>query len=872
MNGLPHRESAGRTVAARLDPGPKRLAAAVFLLSAGVIALELALMRSLLVARYHHFSYLVISTALLGFGVSGTVLTFVGQAWGRRFGRVMWLLALLFAVVIPVSMRAAGRLELDMRFLAYQPEQWLRLGAYPLLLLWPFVLAAGAIGLALMRAGPGIPGIYAANLAGSGAGAALAVGAMYLFPPARLVEAVSILPLGAAVILAGGRWRWRLATTCAAAAGLLMVQAAAPPRLGLDKRKALWRLGQLEAQGAARHLVTRFGPRARIDVYDDPQAHWVPFADTVQLPPPMLSLLLDGNRAGAILRIGSPDQAAILDDTPMAVAYALFEPRRVLLLGAIGTEAVWLARRHRAESIVVVQPNRQITELLRGPLAARGGSVLCGEDVRVVHRDPRAFVEQTDEKFDLIQIVSLESFAAGSAGVLALHENYLATREGFARCFERLTDAGVLTMTRGMQYPPRDNIKLFATAVEAVESCGIARPAEHVALVANYLAGCTLVSRRPWDAAGLRRLTAFCRRQRLRILYPQELPAGCEPGSSPSGPEYDALATAAAQIAGPDRQQYYQTWPYQVRPATDDRPYFYDFFRWHALIETLRQYATALRRAGQDRPSRWQVLRAFLERQGAHWFARAEWGYLVLVLAAAWSAGMAIVLVLLPVAWLRWRGRAGSGKAATGGYFLAIGAGFMFMEMAFIQKMSLLVGDPIIAVAVVLASFLLFSGLGSLVAGRLVRACPAEGSPASGARMPAADRWIALAVVAIVAVGLACTLVVDRLFAWTAGWPMAVKLLEAVALLVPLAFAMGMPFPLALRTVQQAQPALVAWSWAVNGFASVTATSLAVMVAMTLGFSRVVWIAAGLYAIAGVLGHLLPGRPSAGWADRPAAS
>ncbi len=97
---------------------------------------------------------------------------------------------------------------------------------------------------------------------------------------------------------------------------------------------------------------------------------------------------------------------------------------------------------------------------------------------------------------------------------------------------------------------------------------------------------------------------------------------------------------------------------------------------------------------------------------------------------------------------------------------------------------------------------------------------------------------------------------------------MFVKLAEAVALMAPLAFVMGVPFPLGLTTVQAARPGLVPWAWGVNGFASVTATSLAVMIAMSFGLSRVVWTAAALYAAVALLQRALPGsgplRPAAG--------
>ena len=263
------------------------------------------------------------------------------------------------------------------------------------------------------------------------------------------------------------------------------------------------------------------------------------------------------------------------------------------------------------------------------------------------------------------------------------------------------------------------------------------------------------------------------------------------------------------------RDQFLARYKFDLRPATDDRPYFFDFFKWQAL------------------PELWTVS----AQSGG---ALLDWGYLILVATLVQAAVLSAVLVLLPL-WLGIETQRSAGRWRIFVYFGAIGLAFLFVEIASIQRFTLFLAHPLYAIGVVLAGFLVFAGLGSGAA------------PALEQRL-ADTRYGALgaAIAAIVLLAIAYILALPPVFATLAGLPDPAKILLSLILIAPLAFFMGMPFPLALARLRANAPDLVPWAWGINGCASVLAAILATLLAMTAGTRMVVLVAAALYLAAGL--------------------
>ena len=220
------------------------------------------------------------------------------------------------------------------------------------------------------------------------------------------------------------------------------------------------------------------------------------------------------------------------------------------------------------------------------------------------------------------------------------------------------------------------------------------------------------------------------------------------------------------------------------------------------------------------------------------------------------AAALSLLLILAPLLWLdrnRLQAPTAFGRWRIALYFLAIGLAFLFIEIASIQHFILFLGRPVYAIAVVLCAFLVFAGLGSGIAPSLAARLDASFTIDSRSRrtlLRTRQPALSLAVLGIAAVSLVHLLALPPLFHWLMWLPDAAKVAVALILIAPLAFWMGMPFPLALARVATGSPGLVPWAWGINGCASVLSAVLAVMVAMSLGFTTLVLIAIGLYAVA----------------------
>ena len=795
---------------------------AVAVISASVLGLQLALMRTLSISRWHHFAYLVVGLALLGFGASGTWLALFSSRLLPRFFTWCRGLTLVLAVSVTLCFRLAEMLPLNLQYLLFSGEQLFYLFCYQALILLPFLFAGVLIGLTLIRYSSSVHLIYGANLLGSGVGPIIALAIMVWLPPARIIQAAGILIWASVFLWKAGHEDKGLGrqVMIPLLVGLLLALdfTALSMPMRIDPHKMLAELQRWEKQGDAQHLVIRNGPRARLDVFSSPRLHYTLFAGlTATVPPPPQSLLLtDGDTAGPIFRINDKAAAAILDHTPMSVAYRLFPRAKVLLLGEASGVNVWLARRFGATEITVVLEDPQMLDLFKGPLTNLGGQGLKGSDLKIHITSPRHYLEYSKEHFDLIQLVSAESMAAGISGLLSLHENYLLTVQGLARCLEHLTPAGLLTITRGLQSPPRDNIKILATVVEGMERIGITQPANHLAQVRNHLAVCTLAFRNPLQSRRIRSLVKISDDLWLDI----DNLVGFVPGSrkpfnqlvGPPDSKISFFKLAADKIFSADREEFFKGWAYNVKPATDDRPYFFDFFRWRSLP-------------------------GFIESHGHYWFQRLELGYVVLVISLVQIVVAATLLLLLPLfIWARQRTTPASLALF---YFLLLGFGFLALEMSLMQRFTLLMGDPLLAAAAVLSAFLFFSGCGSL----------------------SSQLWVRSPLKAIALSGLAITLIAplvlflsQSLLGFVASYSTAGRFLVTLSLLAPLAFFMGWPFPAGMSLLKESSPSLLAWAWGVNGFASVAAAPLAVLLAMSLGFRLVLALAIMAYLLAVLLG------------------
>lgn len=796
---------------------PWRLVVAIALISAAALAYQLLLMRWLAIAHWHPFAVMIISLALLGHGASGTWLSLWLAPAMRHFDRLFPACATLFAGSAVAALWLARWIPFNGLELVWNPWQLLWLSALYLVLALPFLFAASCFGLAFARHGTRIPLLYGADLIGAGIGALATVALAFLPVDRGLLLAALCGPLAAMLVLPRG---WLLRTSVVLIA--LALAALLPGRTLAPATNEFKGLSKALLLPQAQIVAERHGPYGWLAVLESPQVplRHVPGLSlgNVEEPPAQLGLYTDGDALSVITRRDAASQG-YLGRVTSALPYELQQPSpAVLVLGAGGGQEVLQALALGARSVDAVELNPQRLRLVREDYADFAGDLYRDPRVRTFVADPRAFARATDARYDVIVLASDASFAGGGAGVQAAVEHYGLTVQALRDYLARLSPGGLLAITHWRKQPPRDELKLFATAVAALRANGHDDPGARIAAIRNWDASTWLLKRGRFGPDQLATLRRFADRHGFDPVHPPGL--GAAQGEPFHALEQPYLLDGTRALLSPSTAaDFIDDYKFAIAPATDDRPYFGNFFRWRSLPELWR-----------------------LRDQGSA--VLLDSGYLLLLATLLQAVPLTLLLVLLPLLALPrptalaapalHRGRAGA-------YFLALGLAFMLIEIASLSRLTLLVGHPLLAVTVGLAGFLIFAGAGSVYAQRLI---------GRGASELAIVRWVTRAVVAI-ALGLLWQFAVFAVaFDAGAAWPVAARALAGLFGIAPLAFAMGLPFALGLSRLARVAPAFVPWAWGLNGCASVLAAIGALLLAMAIGLQATLLCALALYAFA----------------------
>ena len=790
---------------------------AVAVLSAAALGYEVLLTRLFSIVQWHHFAFLVISVALLGFGASGTFLLVLGERIRTGIEPFLALAALGFALAAPVCFVIAERVPFNVLDAPWSPGSLGWLLVIELLLAVPFFFAATGIGRALVVFRHRLSRVYAADLAGAGLGAAASVGVLYLVPAGRALDFVCGLGALAGAVAVGGSGRSPRRRPLLLLCGAVLVLAGfgVTGELRISPFKPLPQALRITG---AELVETRSGPLGMVSAVENRK---VPFRSAPGLSllarapvPEQVAVFVDADGPLAIVRHdASSPPPAYLEDLTSALPYRLVERPKVLVLGAGGGAAVLQALGAGARSVDAVELQPHVVGMVRGRYRDFSGGVYEHPQVRIHIADPRAFVEATRDEYDLIQVVALGS---GIAGLHALETHRLLTVESVRAVISRLSAAGVAAFTVRTRLPPRDGVRLFATVLEASQAESIGLPGEHIAWIRSWSTTTLVAGRSPLSGSQVDAVRAFAGARAFDLVH--------LPGiASDEANRFNVLDRpyfheAAQRLLGGAREAFVRDYKFDIRPATDDRPYFWSFFRWAHAPEVLG-----------------------LSRRGG--IGLLDIGYLALPAALVQAVAASAALILLPL--LALRGERGGARRwpALGGFF-CIGFAFLLIEIAFIGRFTIILSHPVHALVVVLAAFLLFAGAGSYLSAR-------RGAGAS----------ITGPVIAIAVIATTYALISPWLTGALIGAPPTVKVVAAFALIAPLATLMGMPFPRALARLNTVDPSLLPWAWGINGCASVIGAVLATLLGIHFGHTAVMLAGVVLYLVAAAaVSRMAPGH------------
>jgi hypothetical protein len=692
-----------------------------------------------------------------------------------------------------------NHLPFDSYRIAWERIQVLDLVLYYLALAVPFFCAGLVTGL-LLAAHPDLAArLYAANLLGSalgglvpvltlpfvGEGTVLVIAALgllaaftFLFPLSNLQSLVSRLLLQLLL--------------CASILLLLLLawHLPSPFHLRLSPYKGL---SQVLRFPDARLTWQRWNAFSRVDRVSSSAIRSAPGL-SLSFPgelPAEDGLFVDGDDLSPVVK--DTDLQEFTSFLPVALPYQLRPGGRALVLEPRGGLDVWVALSQGAASVVAVESNRLLVQA--------AGSVYQDPRVQVVSEEGRSYARRSHEMFDVVQLSLSDGYRPVTSGAYSLGERYDLTVEAFQDYLARLRPGGLLVVERWLQLPPSEELRAGATAVEALRRAGVADPAAQLAVLRDWQLGLILVKNGTLTPGELAAIRSFATARSLDLVA---LPGLTEGEANQYNVLDEPVYYRAFRDLLADAQALYAAQPYAVRPPTDDRPFFFHFFKW-----------------GQTK--------AVLQQLGKTWQPWGGSGYFVLVALLAVAAVASAVLIALPLALKKDRERRGPRglRGRVLAYFGLLGLGFLFVEIPLLQRFILFLGQPIYAFTAVLAALLLFSGLGSLAAPRLPL------------------RWTLPLLVAAI---LLYPFALPPFFRALLGAPLAARLLATGLSLAPLGFLMGTPFPGGLAWLGQRAPGLVPWVWAVNGCTSVLASIMAAMIALSAGFSWVLAAAAVAYA------------------------
>ena len=763
--------------------------------SAALLMTELALTRIFSVTMYYHFAFLAISIALFGLSASGVCLFVMRRrlatAGTRELltaGAVVHALATLVALACLVRIRVG---------LNYSPANLgLMLAIYGLAAL-PFFTGGAVISFAFARLTERINVLYAADLLGAAAGCLALIPLLNRLGAPGVVMAAAGLSLAAAVCFAP-RPR-RLATAVTAAA--VFVLPAGTQAIGIP----LFDVAGTKGHEGDRVLFSKWNSFSRVAVYDRAHGDWSLSPRYTGTRGDSLFMDIDSAASTPILK-GTAGRPDYLRYELTALAYHLVERPEgfsALVIGPGGGRDLLSALVFGARQVDGVEINPIIArDVMLGRFREYSGGVYADPKVAIHVDDGRSFVRRSGAEYDVIQASLVDTWAATAAGAYTLTENSLYTTEAFGEYIDHLSDTGYLTITRWVF----DGLRLVSLAQEACAARGL-DPSRHLAIVRFDRVATFLLKKTPFTDADSRRLTSLAGELGFSVLYVPGVAQADAQAHAPADPiEMQQTGTSVGDyrrlILAADRRQFIQAYPLDIAPTTDDRPFYFHTTRLR------NQFDVAFGRSmlfGNG-------LSALMTLIG-----------ISALLVCVFIVGPLLVSARPAPGWGRWLI-----------YFGALGAGFMLLEVALLQRFVLLLGHPVYSLTVTLFALLLGTGLGSFLSRRI----PSD-------RVKAVARLVLLAVAgaALISVVL-LPLVIDAAIAW----PLWARVAVAAALLVPLGVLLGVPLPAGMRLVAAVSPDIVPWGWGINGAFSVVGATVAVFVAMNWGFSSTLSIAALVYA------------------------
>jgi spermidine synthase len=799
----------------------RTLSFGVFLIALSTLVLELMLTRVFDVVIVPNLAYFVVTSAVFGLGMAGIYATLRPVPIEQNIARLLFWRSVAFALSTALLIPLINALPIDYtRIVRHPVGTVLSFAALYVALVIPFFLAGSVLIACLSRYVSSIHGLYFWDLIGAGLGSVLVMPFMSSIGPGGLMLCAAAAALVAAALFAESR-AWSATAVVAAVALLTVPVIRAPDYIDfvphMDKR------GVKEALAQGRGEFVRWDPISKITVIDETwtpaiSAPWHTSGDrkTIQYDggnQTSYFYKFDGD-FNALRRKMDVDKSALREHFwQIGVLPSQYLKRdthqSVLIIGSAGGQETKAALMYGAAHVDAVELVPTVVDLVKGRYSGYIGDIFHNPAVHVEAGEGRSFLRHSDRTYDIIQIFSNHTNSSIAQGTGALSPVYLQTAEAYEEYFSHLSANGVLHINHHV-YP-----RMITTAALAWKHMGRSDFQRHVAVYASpteLTLPTLLIKMQPWTAAEIAELNHF--------LAPPEL----EPKDSLTLVEnpldFSKSFLSAGFYTGDFADELAHRVPVHVTPRTDNRPYFGELRKSVRILDP---------DAG-----------SFLDPGTAYYVnlmlikgVPMDWSHLI-------STGVAalvfiVMFVLVPLRFSKVGREKGSAALPLLLYFSSLGAGFIILELVFIQKFTHLIGSPLYTYSTVIFTMLFAAGVGSAMSGRL----------SIGPR----HSWT-IPFIGILVFGTALLLLYPSLSHLALALPLTGRILASGVMIFPLGFFLGMPFPMGIQAIAGHANGAVAWAWGMNGLFTSVGGFLGILIGMVYGFNATIVVALCLYVLA----------------------
>jgi len=786
----------------------------IYLTSLSTLLFEISLTRIFSIAQWYHFAFMVVSMALLGYGISGTFLMLFPSILKRDTYTLLSNYALLFAISSPLSYIISNQIAFDPIKVAWDSMQIIYILFYYILFSIPFFFSGMTISIAISKFTERVHRIYFSDLLGAGSGCLISLFIFLLFGASNAVAVASISGILASTFFylkkeKGVPYRFFLIAIPLS----IIIFSPTFMEIAISPYKGL---SSALRYPDAKTIKTKWDSISRVDVI---KSGAVRFAPGLSLKfqgelPEQIGLTVDGGDLNAITRFsGNKDEIDFTNYLPSSIPYYLTKPDNILIFDPKGGLDILSAIYYGARYIESTESYPLLTDIVKHDYGEFSGWIYDKRRVNIKFGNGRTFIRQSKKRYDTIQISPSDALASASTGIHGLTEDYRFTVEAFKDYIEHLNENGVLAITLYLLPPPRHELRIVGMAINAMEDMGVGSPEKHISVIRTWGTITIIIKKGEINSDDINKIKDFCKERHFDIeYYPGIKKEETNIYNRFQEPLYFNLLSKITN--SDERDNFSKNYIFDVTPSTDDRPFFHHFFKWNTIAETYNTF-------------------------GRKWQPFLEGGYLIPVVFIQ-ALVVSIVFIILPLLFLRkinleiFKMRDISFLL----YFLLIGIGFMFAEISMIQKFILFLGHPVYSITTVLFTILISSGTGSYLSGKYFRYKEYE----------IIIHKFKFSLIILCGLIIIYSIFLPYLFNRILFESIICRQTLSFILLFPLGFFMGIPFPTGIKLLERYNARIIPWAWCINGCSSVVSSVLVILIALTFGFKTALILSAVAYS------------------------